>query len=278
MKQKIKKFFSKILDFLVPTNIKCVFCGDEISCPNQFNACDKCLKTLPYNQDKICKICGTKLTDQADICLSCFYSPPPFNIARAPFLYDSPIPQMIYAIKFDNAKYLIKPLANFMLQEYQKNEFNADVILPIPLSDKRLKERTYNQAELLAQELGTALSLPLDTTSIKRTKNTSRQATLSWRARQQNVVDAFEIQSKKNLKGKTVLVIDDVMTSGATIKSFCHELQKARPKQILVLTLAHTYIDRIKTKNTKLLSKIKKKIKIILKENLKKLKNKIKFK
>lgn len=278
MKQKIRKVFNKILDFLVPTNIKCIYCGEEISTPNKFNACDKCLKTLPYNNGKICKICGTKITDEADICLSCFYSPPPFTVARAPFLYDPPIPQMIYAIKFDNAKYLIKPLANFMLLEYQKHGFEADVILPIPLSEKRLKERTYNQAELLARELGTALSLPLDTTSIKRVKNTSRQARLGWRARQKNVVDAFQIQNKKALKGKVVLVVDDVMTSGATIKSFCHEVQKARPKQILVLTLAHTYIDRIKTKNQKLLTKINKKIKIILKENINKLKNKLKFK
>ena len=254
MKQKIKTVFNKILDFLVPPNIKCIYCGEEISTPNKFNACDKCLKTLPYNNSRICKICGTKITDQADICLSCFYSPPPFTVARAPFLYESPIPELVYAIKFDNAKYLIKPLANFMLMEYEKNNFDADIILPIPLSEKRFKERTYNQAELLAKELSSSLNLAIDTTSIKRTKNTSRQAKLSWRERQKNVVGAFEIQNKKALKGKVVLVVDDVMTTGATIKSFCHEVQKARPKRILVLTLAHTYIDRIKTKNLSIIS------------------------
>ena len=278
MKQKLKTVLNKVLDFLVPPNIKCVYCGEEISTPNKFNACDKCLKTLPFNNGKICKLCGTKIVDEAGICLSCFYSPPPFTVARAPFLYENPIPRLVYAIKFDNAKYLIKPLANFMLMEYEKNNFDADIILPIPLSEVRLKQRGYNQAELLANELSLSLNIPIDTISIKRTKDTYAQAKLSWRDRQKNVVGAFEIQNKKAIKGKVVLVVDDVMTTGATIRSFCHEVQKARPKRILVLTLAHTYIDRIKTKNLKLLNRIKKKIKIILKQNIKKLKNKLKFK
>ena len=265
---KFKSAINAILDFLVPPNITCIYCGREIGIPNKFNACDECLKNLPFNNQKICRLCGAKIVDEAEICLSCFYSPPPFSVARAPFLYDFPISGLISNLKFENAKFTAAPLAQFMIETYRQHNFDAEVVIPVPLTPKRQKERKYNQAELLAQEIAKEFGLELLTDVAARSKHTAPQARLNWRARQENMRGAFTLLDKSKIKGKKILVVDDVFTTGATIKSFCRELQKAKPKNICVLTLAHTYIDRVKLKNMALSMKIKYKIKMHFRKKL----------
>lgn len=266
-KQKIKNNVNKILDLLIPPDIKCIFCGEEIKTQNKYQICDECAKNLPYNNQKVCKLCGCKIHDQADVCLSCFYSPPPFFIARAPFLYEPPISGIISNLKFENAKFAVKPLSEFLIDEYIKNNYDCDLIIPVPLSPEREKQRKYNQAQLLSQGLAKHFNLPILNDVVVRSKHTFPQAKLNWRARQQNMIDAFKLQSNKKLKGKKILVVDDVMTTGATIKNLCKELQKAKPAKIFVLTLAHTYINRTKIKNKNIFEKYKKKLKIKLLNN-----------
>ena len=262
MKQKLKNIINKILDFLVPPNIKCIYCGGEIDAPNKYHACSKCLNKLPYNNQKVCRLCGNKITDEATICISCYASPPPFKIARAPFLYAPPISGLIANLKFDNAKYAAKPLAQFLIDEYTLNNYSCDVIIPVPLSPSRQKTRKYNQATLLANVLSNHFGLPVLESVISRSRHTAPQASLAWRARQENMINAFTLLDK-SIKGKNVLVIDDVYTTGATIKSLCRELQKAKPKNIYILTLAHTYIHRRKIKKIKFAKTIKLKIRFL---------------
>lgn len=263
MKEKIRKVINKVLDYLIPPNIKCIYCGEEIDTPNKYHACSRCLKTLPYNNKKVCKLCGNKIIDEAKICLSCFSSPPPFKIARAPFLYEPPISGLIANIKFDNAKYAVNPLAQFMIDEYLKHNFNCDIIIPVPLSAKRVKTRKYNQAKLFADVIGKHFIIPVLDNVVSRSRHTAPQASLAWRARQENMINAFTLTNKSAIKGKNVLVVDDVFTTGATIKSLCQELKKAKPKNIYVLTLAHTYIHRRKIKKIKFAKTIKLKIRFL---------------
>lgn len=255
----------------MPPDIKCIFCGDEISVPNKLGACQNCLKTLPRNNGKICRKCGAKIDDQAEICLSCFHKPPVFKMARAPFLYDPPISAMVAALKFENAKYLVEPLAEWLAKEYYDNDYCSQIIVPVPLSPARLKQRTYNQALLLSNALGRIVNLPVVADAVERTRNTFPQARLNWRNRQQNMIDAFRITNKSALKNKKILVVDDVMTTGATIKNLCIELQKAKPKEICVLTLAHTYIRRAKLKNVNVLQALKQKAQRLVRKSVQKI-------
>lgn len=261
-------WISKFIEWIFPQDIKCIFCGDEIKTPNIYNTCDKCLKNLPFNNKKICKVCGTKINNMAKICNLCFENPPPYKIARAPFLYENPVTSIIYQIKFNNAKFLFEPLSNFLVDIYKKYNYNCDLILPIPLSQERLKTRKYNQAEKLAECLSPKLNLPVYNNLIIRTKNTQVQAKLTFENRKNNLNNAFKLLDKTKLKNKNILVIDDVITTGATINNFCLELKKAKPKNIYILTLAHTDLFR---------TKIKKKInfKIYLSKKIKKIKLKL---
>lgn len=129
-----------------------------------------------------------------------------------------------------------------MIDEYDKNNFSCNLIIPVPLSPNRLKTRKYNQAELLAKPLSVAKNIPIKTDIVKRIKNTLSQANLKSFERRENLKNAFEIIDKKAIKNKNILVIDDVMTTGETAKSLCKELNKYHPKSISILTLAHTVL------------------------------------
>lgn len=264
-KEKFKEKINKLLDILFPEDIKCIFCGDEISEKNNYNACGKCLKNLPYNDKNICLACGVKMNDLADICFYCFHTYPPYKIARAPFLYDYPISNLIQQFKFENAKYLFAPLGEFLIDTYKKNNYDCDLIIPVPLSKSRLKLRKYNQAEMLAMPLSKNFNLPIINNAVVRIKDTNKQANLTHSQRRENLKNAFQLVDKKSIKNKNVLVVDDVMTTGETIKNLCYELHKGKPKNIYVLTLAHTDFYRNKKikYSKKLLDLLKNKLKTI---------------
>lgn len=244
MKIKIKEKLKNLFNILYPQDVKCIFCGEELKVPNRFNICDECLKKLPYNNEQICKCCGVKVNSLVDICDKCFYVRPNFKIARAPFTYTGKIRFAINEFKFDNAKYLIEPLGQFLIDEYDKHNFDCDLIIPVPLSPNRLAERRFNQAEILSRPLSIAKNIPLRTDLVRRVKNTFMQAYLTSIERKENLKDAFEIIDKNPLKNKNILIVDDVMTTGETINSLCEKIKQCKPKSISVLTLAHTVFTK----------------------------------
>ena len=252
MKEKLKKF----LDIIFPPGIICIYCGNEIRRPNLYHACDECLQNLPYLNGKTCSICGAKLHSLSDICFVCHSTFPPFEKARATFVYEAPIVSLVHKMKFGNAKYLFEPLGNFMTKTYKENGFACDVIVPVPLSKERLQERGYNQAAELAKVVGKNLNLPVVENVIEKVKHTPKQSSLSFHERMKNVKNAYRLRQKAPLTGKNVLVVDDVMTTSETMRSICKELWRARPQNIFVLTLAHTDIHN-KPKST-MVYKIKK--------------------
>ena len=240
MKEKLKKF----LDIIFPPDIICIYCGNEIKHPNKYLACDECLQNLPYLKGKICNLCGAKLHSLSDICFVCHSHFPPYKMARSTFIYEMPLVRLVHKMKFGNARYLFKPLAECLTKTYIEYDFNCDVIVPVPLSKERLKERGYNQAEELAKVVAKNLGLELVTNAVEKVINTERQSQLNFSQRMENLKGAYRLKDHTPLKGKKVLVIDDVMTTGATIRAVCDEILKAKPAEIYVLTLAHTDITK----------------------------------
>ena len=265
IKEKLNKFY----DILCPPGIKCVFCGDDIKHPNKYHYCNSCKESLPYNNKKVCRLCGCKIEDSSNLCLNCFKELPNFDMARSPFLYERPISSIVNKFKFENAKYLFKPLSEFLIDEYKKSGFNAEIIIPMPLSKQHLKERKYNQAEELAKPVAEALNIEISTEIIERVKDTKKQSRLNYEERKKNLEGAFKIKNKTKIKNKVVLVIDDVFTTGSTLNAFCKELRKAKPAKILVLTLAHTNLNRKQPQNmlTLLKTSLKTKLKIAKNHN-----------
>lgn len=249
---KAKRFFEGVLEILFPSDYKCVFCSSELNIKTPTLTCEKCEKTLPKLDVKnVCEKCGDLLVGDGKICLVCKDLKRNFDIARAPFLYDGKVRNSIKNFKFEGAKYLFKPMATYLSKTYYECGFEADLIMPVPMTEKGKKSRGYNQAEELAKQLSNFILLPLDVKNLIKHKKSGKQVGLGFSERSKNVKNCFKVLDKKQVKGKCVLLVDDVLTSGATCDECAKAVKKAGAKKVLVLTLARTHISERNKKNQK---------------------------
>lgn len=238
--KEIKEFFNKIFEVIYPSDITCFLCDKELKDKNVL--CEECQKKVEWTE-KVCLNCGSPCRTLADYCLHCQNHKRAFKMARAPLIYSGDIALSIQNFKYNNKKYLAKPFAKLMEQEFKKmkkNNIEIDLIVPVPLFKSRQKKRGYNQAELIANELSKIVNKPISIGNLQRIKNTETQTNLSFKERQKNLDKAFIIQNKKEFKDKNILLIDDVLTTGSTADHCATILKKTKSKNIYVLTLATT--------------------------------------
>lgn len=238
------KLFEFLSEILYPQNIKCVFCGKDLPKKVPTNTCPDCLENLPFaQQTKTCLKCGDKVLSLAEFCDICQSKNRHFDQARAPFFYEEPISFAIKKFKYENAKYLFKPLATYMANTYYQSEFNPDFIVFVPMFEKKERQRGYNQSFLLAKNLSDIVGVQVLQNYLIKIKKTKKQVELAFEDRTKNLKDAFKVTDKAKIKDKTILLIDDVLTSGATADECAKVLKKAGAKKVLVLTLARTHIN-----------------------------------
>jgi ComF family protein len=192
----------------------------------------------------ICEVCGKPLTKLEDknstTCGACLSSPPAYDIARYGLYYEKSVRAAITRFKFNAFLYSSRPLAEFLLEAFYRYYVNGnfDVILPVPVHTRRLMARGFNQATILSQKLSKATGIPLDRTSLIKTKNTEPQVRLSRSKRLSNLTNAFQIKHGKTMSKKRVLLVDDVSTTGATVTEVAKVLQTAGVSYLGVLILA----------------------------------------
>ena len=232
----------RIFDFLYPKNYTCVVCGDDVF-NNKYYVCKYCLKTLPFLTGKLCKHCSDPMVGGGDYCKRCKAGLHYYDRAISPFVYKDTIAMLIQDFKYNNKKYLAKTLASFMSEKFKTEKLYVDIIVPVPLCEKRLKLRGFNQSALLANEISYTLNVPAYENAVVRVKETLQQTKLNIMERQSNLKDAFVVKKKKMVKGKSVLLIDDVYTTGATSTECARMLKLAGASAVYVLTVAHTVKD-----------------------------------
>ena len=230
----------KLLNFIIPP--RCLLCHRPIEsngalCPDCFDKVN--FITLPY-----CMHCGAPLEGRNDdikglCCGTCLTKKDIFRLRRAAILYEDVSKKILLDFKFADHtenKYLLAQWLYFA----GKDIFNAgvDVIIPVPLHYTRLFKRKYNQSALLAHELSKLSNLPVDYSSLKRTKKTLPQSLCNGSKRKSNVRDAFDVIHQQNVKGKRIVLVDDVYTTGATLRECAKVLKKAGAKSIDALTVA----------------------------------------
>lgn len=150
------------------------------------------------------------------------------------------IRNLILNYKFNEKPYLYKAFANFF-SKYQKKYLQLDfydIIIPVPISKKRLKQRGYNQSYLIAKELAKILNIEVDNQILQKIKNNSAQSILNKNEREHNVKNVYKLFSNKNIIGKKILLIDDIYTTGSTVNECSKILKLAKVAKIDVLTLA----------------------------------------
>jgi ComF family protein len=159
----------------------------------------------------------------------------------APFIYEEPIRQMVLSLKYSDNGFVARAVAPYMSAVFMKKyprKCKNYIILPVPLCKSRLRERGYNQSELLANEVAQYLNLPVLTNVLLRVKKTTPQKKMTPTERIENLKNAFAVENTNLITGKDILLIDDVYTTGATTGECARVLREAGAKQIKILTVA----------------------------------------
>ena len=234
---KISRFIDKYF-----SNVKwtCSVCGKEIFNEDYF--CEKCFSSLPFNDQAKCLHCGRKTHFIQNYCTSCKEAMTDLEIARSVFCYEKPISEIIKSLKYNNNRYYAEVLGKCLFDEYSKGELSADIITFVPMTEVAKSKRGYNQSELLAKNLCDRIGLELIKV-VEKKKDTESQANLDKFQRMMNLRNAFKVIDKKMVQNKTILLIDDVLTTGATSQAIASTLKKAGASKVKLLTVASVPID-----------------------------------
>ena len=227
MKLSVK---NEIIRMLFPDDIKCIVCGKEIH-PNRYGLCDDCKLLI---NDNFCLRCGRHKVGIGDYCAECGDLSMQYDEARSAVSYDGNAKELIYRLKYGNAKYLAHILSQYLLDVLLMSDWHADCITFVPIHKSRQKQRGYNQAELLARELAESINLPCENLLEKAVK-TPNQARLNRAARMENLKGSFKVT---HTPPEHVILIDDVMTTGSTANECSAVLKRAGAKVVYVLTFA----------------------------------------
>ncbi len=177
--------------------------------------------------------------DGIHTCVSCLTIPPSFETGRSSIRYEGIAREVILKLKHGDATYLPLSLAGWMAQAGEQFWDKTDYLIPVPLHRWRLMRRRYNQATLLAKALSQRINLPILTNTLIRSKRTASQGHMTPKERRKNVRNAFVVRDPKGLlKGKSITLIDDVWTTGATLEACTAGLKKAGVEKVYVLTLS----------------------------------------
>jgi competence protein ComFC len=197
--------------------------------------CVDCQKHVHVLNGIVCDICGLPL-DKAGECDSCRKDRPHFRALRAWAVFDNPVRSALHKLKYRRDMSMGDSLAAQMVAFVRELNWPIDMIIPIPLGKQRLKERGYNQVGMIARPLAMALNLQYEPDGLVRCKETRSQVGLTKAERRENVHSAF--QAGVNVSEKTILVMDDVSTTGSTLSSSAEALYSSGAKNVYALTVA----------------------------------------
>ena len=235
----MKHIAKRLLDLLLPP--VCPICKDPVA--EQDTLCPKCFAALRVISDPSSHICGRPfpfdiLGDK--ICAQCLSKPPIFHQARAVVVYDDVSKKIILPFKHGDALDLVPLIVKMMMNRAKTMIEESDIIVPVPLHRLRLLKRKYNQSALLAKRLAKHCHKKYAPDGLVRIRFTHNQGKLSPNQRKKNVANAFRTNPRFNFKDKHILLIDDVLTTGATANECAKVLLKAGAKQVDLLTFATT--------------------------------------
>lgn len=235
-----RKLGKALLDLALPP--RCHLCRCFIPEAGPLHLCPACHDQLPLLSSPCCSICGQPFADAGHDhpCGACLLQPPPWEAARSAVLFDGGCRDLIHAFKYRHRFHLRRPLA--LLTARQLGGFvaesNADLVAPVPLHPRRLRQRGFNQSLLLAEILQKEWQLPLQRQLLQRTRYTTSQTELSAEQRAINLRGAFSVPDSTVLINKRVLLVDDVFTTGATLTECSRCLLQAGAAAVLCVTVA----------------------------------------
>ena len=219
----------------------CLLCDEPAEA--EMPICVACEAEMPWLGEH-CQTCALPLPEAGLTCDGCLLEPPAYEQVAVPWRYDFPVDSLITRFKH-NAKWPFGHLLADVLSQYLQHRFDEDLprpdaLLPVPLAAKRLRQRGFNQAAMLARWLSRQLDLPCEENVVHRIQDTSAQQDLDAKARKRNLRNAFALTSDANVKGRHLALVDDVLTTGATAQALARLLMNAGAARVDVYCLART--------------------------------------
>jgi ComF family protein len=233
----------------------CRLCSTPLTNISRLPVCSTCLLAMTPLQGATCEICGERLSDvsasQNQTCPACQEMPPHFVKAAAYAAYDGELRELIHLLKYEQVEPAAGVLGRMLAEAFHKLDLIADSILvvPVPLYRSKRRERGFNQAELIARAAleGGALGCEMRTDVLERTRPTVSQIGLTRPQRVENLRGAFRVPHLNRVVGRTVLLVDDVLTTGTTASECARILRKAGAEKVWVVTVARTLKENVES-------------------------------
>jgi ComF family protein len=214
----------------------CAACSEELPWKDRTaSCCASCWQSLPRIRTRKCSSCARPY--EGFRCVPCANDPLPLAWCEAWGLYEGPLRQLLQKLKFERQDFLDDALASLMEEALrERGDLDFDAIVPVPMTAQKERRRGYNQAGLLAAALSRRLAIPCDRTLLVRRTDRATQASLPKRDRAANVHGAFAASPRA--KGKSVLIVDDISTTGETFRACADALAAQRPARVCAVAVA----------------------------------------
>ncbi len=235
----LRRLWTGFLDVVLPP--RCLSCGVTVSLPGTL--CPACWRGITFLGTPCCACCGYPFAfdiGSGGLCGACAAHPPPFDRARAAMRYDESSRQLVLALKHGDRLHLAPALAQWMRRAGAEILADADLLVPVPLHWTRLFSRRYNQAAVLALALAKMGGPAVSADCLIRRRRTPPQGRKNATARRRNVAGAFTVRRPAEIEGRRIVLIDDVLTTGATVEECARVLKRAGAARVEVLALART--------------------------------------
>lgn len=235
----LKQLVANFIDVIYPP--KCITCNAHITKEHCF--CHDCWGRFEFISEPLCVQCGVPIAthylgNKCEWCVDARYY---FRKNQSVVRYKDEIKNLIHDLKFNDKTQLAKPIAVCMVNKFTSVIESGNFLVPVPMHPVKLAKRRYNQAVLIAKHIERITGKPLLLDTLVKIRDTSMQSDLNKKERYNNLKDAFQVKDPALIKDSELLLIDDVMTTGATADACSRALLKAGAKKVSVLTFARTY-------------------------------------
>lgn len=227
---QLERFFWNSIDWLFPPDCACCQKANFVVCP-------ACENQFPLITEHVCEICGIPVAENQFKCDDCISTPPLFSGMRSYAHYSGTVREAIHSLKYKNNIALGFYFSKYLNQILQRVSWDFDLVIPVPLSKKHMKERGFNQSALIARPLARTSARKFDPQALMRIKETRSQVNLTAAERHENVKDAF-LGNPDKLKKKSILLVDDVITTGATMEYCTKALLDSGAKKVYCISIA----------------------------------------
>lgn len=242
MKGILEKMKDVVCDAIFPSNIYCMCCGSLIDKSRPYALCDLCVKKFHWINGRTCDKCGKALPDtyRGRMCYDCMTFEHHFDKGYSCLTYGLHEREVLLDHKYNGKGYMAMKFGDILYDRISCENLSPDVIIPVPISAGRMKKRGYNQSALMARRLSRLWQVPVDEKALVRKKETQLLRSLNPADRRLALTGAFAVSPKgaAALRGKEVMLIDDIYTTGATVDTCSKILKEAGASKVYVLTLA----------------------------------------